>query len=242
MAKQLFSALDRSVCDLRTKKTIVIGSVGSGKTSLCRYVAGDYDETTESKLCGGSVTMGIKMYRGKYIGMDAAPGETTGANVQTQYTMIDSEGYGADTYSSDNLRNQLVNALKFETELNCVIICVSFERFRNGLKADLTHLLGVIKTLGLEKEHLLVVFTHCEIYKKELREAYVDEFKKYYNFDFGNSYVFGCFANMGEVCDDYTPIVIKDVLESITIVRQKINEKKNVINVAMKIYDMENSK
>jgi len=145
-------------------------------------------------------------------------------------------------FSSDNLRNQLVNALKFETELNCVIICVSFERFRNGLKADLTHLLGVIKTLGLEKEHLLVVFTHCEIYKTGLREAYVTEFKQYYDFDFGTNYLFCCFSNMNEVNDDYTPIVIKDVLNSITVVRHKIIDKKNVINVAMKICEMEKPK
>jgi len=233
--QQLFSGLDQTIYDFQNKKTIVIGSVGSGKTSLCKYVAGDYEESVESKLCGLSVTTGVRTYRGKYIGSN-----TTSS--QVQYTMVDSEGYGADTYSSDSLRNQLVNALKFETELNCVIICVSFERFRNGLKADLTHLLGVIKTLGLEKEHLLVVFTHCEIYKHELREAYVQEFKSYYDFDFGNSYVFACFANMNEVNDDYTPIVIKDVLESIKVIRQKIVEKKNVINVAMKIYDMEKPK
>lgn len=32
---------------------------------------------------------------------------------------------------------------------------------------DLTHLIGVIMTLGLEKNHLLFVFVHCE------KEGYV---------------------------------------------------------------------
>lgn len=224
----LFDSLNDTVSDLQVRKSIVIGSVGSGKSSLCKYVAGEYEESTDSKLSGQSVTKGVKMYKGKYIGSPSA---------QIQYTMVDSEGYGADTYSIDSLQNQLVMALKFETELNCVIIVVSFERFRNGLKADLNHLLGVIKTLGLEKEHVLVVFTHCEIYKPDIREAYVAEFKAYY--DFGQDYVFCCFANINEVNDDYTPIIIKNVLSSITAVRNKISVKKNVINVAVKIGEME---
>lgn len=228
--ESLFAGLDTSVCDLQTRKSIVIGSVGSGKTSLCKYVAGDYyDKSEDSKLCGLSVTKGVKTYRGKYIGTPTT---------QVQYTMVDSEGYGADSYSSDNLKNQLINALKFETELNCVIIVVSFERFRNGLKSDLSHLLGVIKTLGLEKEHILVVFTHCEIYKLELREKYIKEFKEYYAFDFGNDYVFSCFANMNEVNDDYTQIIAKNVVSSISEVRRKITEKNTVINVAIKIAEM----
>lgn len=233
--QSLFSQLDRSVTDLQVRKTIVIGSVGSGKSSLCKLIAGDYDESTESKLSGNSVTIGVKQYKGRYLGKE-------GTNIQVQYINIDSEGYGADSFSSDKLKNQLVNALQFETELSCVILCISFERFRNGLKEDLTHLLGVIKTLGLEKEHLLVVFTHCEVYKDALKEAYVAEFKKYYDYDFGDSYMFGCFANMAEVNDDYTPIVIKDVLESITELRELIFAKKNFINVAMKIKELEGPK
>jgi len=234
--QDLFSTLDKKICDLQTRKAIILGSVGSGKTSLGKYVAGDYEGSNESRLSGKSVTIGVKTYRGKYLGSNES------SNTQTQYTMIDSEGYGADGFSSDNLRNQLVNALKFETELNCVIICVSFERFRNGLKEDLTHLLGVIKTLGLGEESLLMVFTHCEVYKPEKREEFVKEFKEYFKFDFGKNYVFCCFANMNEVNDNYKPIVIKDVLDSITVVRQKIFERKNVINVAMKICEMESPK
>jgi len=233
--ENLLSSLDSTVIDLQTRKTIVIGSVGSGKTSLCRYVAGDYTESTESRLCGGSVTKGVKTYKGKYIG------SATAGSSQVQYTMVDSEGYGADNFSSDNLRNQLFNSLKFETELNSVIICVSFERFRLGLKDDLSHLINVIKTLGLEKEHLLVVFTHCELYKHELREAYVKEFKTYYDFDFGTNYIFCCFTNMVEVNEDFSPIVIQEVMKSITKVREEILKNKTTINVAVKIFEMENN-
>ena len=234
-AKDMFASLDKSMTDLKRRKTVVVGEVGSGKTCLCRYIAGEYDETNESRLSGFSVTTEIKTYRGKYLGVDSS-------STQVQYTMVDSEGYGADTYTTDNLRNQLITALKFETELNCVIICVNMGRFRNGLKDDLTHLIGVIMTLGLEKDHLLFIFTHCEMYKQEKKEEYVAQFKKYYNFDFGNNYVFGCFANMSEVNENYAPFIIKDVLASVTMIRQKITEKEAMINVASKIYAMEQPK
>jgi len=88
---KLFATLDQTISDLQTRKTIVIGPVGSGKTSLCKYIAGDYTESTESRLCGGTVTLGVKTYRGKYIGSSAT-------GTQVQYTMVDSEGYGADSF------------------------------------------------------------------------------------------------------------------------------------------------
>ncbi len=96
--------------------------------------------------------------------------------------MVDSEEYGADDFSSNTLKNQLYASLKFETELNCVIIIVSFGRFRNGLKDYLAHLLEIVKTLGLEKEHTLVIFTHCEGYEQNLKEKYVTGFNEYYGF------------------------------------------------------------
>ena len=54
--------------------------------------------------------------------------------------------------------------------------------------------------------------------------------------------MFGCFANMSEVNENYAPFIIKDVLSSVTMIRQKIIEKESMINVASKIYAMEQPK
>lgn len=137
--------------DLQNRKAIVIGSVGSGKTSLCRYVTGLYGKNNDSKMSGHSVTKGVTPYKGKYLQVETPKIDpksfchSSTANAKVQFTLTDSEGYGADNFSSDNLKNQLLNTLKFETELNSVIVVVSFERFRNGLKEDLDHLLGKYK-------------------------------------------------------------------------------------------------
>ena len=239
----VFAGFDEDSSDLQVRKCVVFGPVGSGKTGLCKYVAGllDIKNVEDCKLSGTSVTSKIKPYVGRYIrtrNVNQTPDLT---DTKVQYTMIDSEGYGADAFSSDSLKNQLTTALKFETALNCMILCVSMERFRNGLKDDLTHLLGIIKTLGLEKESMIVVFTHCEIYKNEQRETFVDQFKKYYDFDFGKNYLFACFANIGEVNENYMPMISEDVKNSIHLVRSKINNMSAIINVASKIYDIEHS-
>jgi len=116
--------------------------------------------------------------------------------MRIQFTMVDTEGYGGDNFSGDTLKNQMLNSLKFETELHCVIVVVSFERFRNGLKEDLNHLLGIIQTLGLEKQHTLVCFTHCEFYSEKTKKNYVNEF---YSFKIDSeNYIFGCFPNITE--------------------------------------------
>lgn len=226
--------------DLQSRKAVVIGSVGSGKTSLCRYVTGLYSKNSDSKMSGFSVTKGVTPYKGVYLKVDTPKGTTETNNSKIQFTMTDSEGYGADGFSTDNLRNQLFNTLKFETELNGVIIVVSFERFRNGLKGDLDHLLGVIKTLGLDKEHTIVCFTHCELYTEAVKKSYFEEFKKYYNFDIDETnVVFGCFPNIDEINDNFKPLIVGEIKRSINELRSKLQARVKAINVAMKISEIE---
>lgn len=224
---------DEEFEDMRVRKAIVIGSVGSGKTSLARYVTGLYGSNNESAMSGYSQTKGVKTYRGKYI-------KHIKNNVKTQYTLTDTEGYGADSFSSDALRNQLLYSLKFETDLNCIILVVSFERFRNGLKDDLGRLIDLLKTLGLDQSHTIVCFTHCELFTDEVRVKYVDEFKAYYSFDVApENTMFGCFTNVGEIRDDYKTMITDNVKESILRIREAIDAKENSVNVAMKICDIE---
>lgn len=238
------------VTDLQNRRAIVIGSVGSGKTSLCRYVTGLYDKNMESKMSGHSVTKGVVAYKGKYLKVESAtpPSSTAKTNcfetdevdTKIQFTMTDSEGYGTDSFSSDNLKNQLLKSLKFETELNAVIIVVSFERFRMGLKGDLDHLVGNIKTLGLCKEHTIVCFTHCELYSDEVKERYFNEFKQYYSFDIDKeNVIFGCFPNISEINLKFQPLVVEEVKKSIRDLRVKLRERSKTINVAMKISEIE---
>jgi len=219
--------------DLQGRKAIIIGSVGSGKTSLARYVAGLYNSNNESRMSGHSVTTGVRVYRGRYIKHD------NGA-VKIQYTLTDTEGYGADNFSSDTLKNQLLNSLKFETDLNCIILVVSFERFRNGLKDDMYHLINLLKTLGLDQQHTIVCFTHCELFSDEVRRKYVEEFKKYYSFDVATeNIIYGCFPNLSEVRDEYKDSVGENVRQSILAVREAIKSKEIPVNVAMKIFEAE---
>lgn len=239
--------MDEDTTDLQGRKAIVIGSVGSGKTSLCRYVTGLYAKNCESKMSGLSVTKGVIPYKGKYLKVQAIVNttkkvETTdNCNSKIQFTMTDSEGYGADNFSTDNLKNQLLNTLKFETELNAVVIVVSFERFRNGLKEDLDHLLGIIKTLGLAKEHTIVCFTHCELYTETVKKSYYEEFKKYYNFDIeAENVMFGCFPNIDEINDEFKPLIVEQIKRSINELRSKLQTRVKAINVAMKISEIEN--
>lgn len=236
---------DEQGIDLQTRKVIVIGSVGSGKTSLCRYVTGLYDANKESKMSGHSITKGVRQYKGQYLSsnhVSAAGGLCSMSTTKIQYIMTDSEGYGADDFSNDTLKNQLVSVLKFETELHCVILVVSFERFRNGLRDDLNHLIGNIRTLGLAKEHMIVCFTHCEMYTADVKKRYLEEFKEYYSFTIDDSdVIFGCFPNISEINETYAPLMVEDVKKSITDTRNQLCRKNVAVNVAMMIDKIESS-
>lgn len=225
---------DEEFEDMRGRKAILIGSVGSGKTSLARYVTGLYGNNNESAMSGYSQTKGVKTYRGKYI---KHPQFT---DIKTQYTLTDTEGYGADSFSSDELKNQLLYSLKFETDLNCIILVVSFERFRNGLKDDLGNLIDLLKTLGLDQSHTIVCFTHCELFTDDVRTRYVEEFKSYYSFDVApENIIFGCFTNVGEIREEYNSVISENVKKSILNIRKAIDTKEHSVNVAMKILDIE---
>jgi GTPase SAR1 family protein len=224
---------EESTEDLQTRKAMVFGAVGSGKTSMAHYVSGLYtiaDGT--SKMSGHSITKGVQTYKGKYI--ELKPG------IKVQYTMCDSEGYGSDEFSRDALRNQIINAMRFETELNAVILVASFERFRNGLKDDFAHIIGVIKTLGIADDNIILCLTHCEMYTDGVKAAYFEEFKKYYGVTIKDtSVVFGCFANIGEINDSYKPLFAEGVKTSIAAIRGKLHAMTTPINIAMKIRDVE---
>jgi hypothetical protein len=120
---------------------------------------------------------------------------------------------------------------------------VSFERFRNGMKEDLDHLLGIIKTLGLAKEYTLVVFTHCESYTDEVRQRYYEEFKKYFNFDIEpDNVIYGCFTNMSEINSRYQSLIVEDAKKSIAELREKLRQKSKSVNAAMILSAIERKK
>lgn len=217
--------------DLQTRKAMVFGAVGSGKTAMCHYVSGIYTiNDGASKMSGHSITNKVGVYKGKYI--EIKP------DIKVQYTMSDTEGYGSDTFSRDSLRNQLVDALRFETELHAVIITASFERFRNGLKDDFAHLIGVLKTLGIDNANIILCLTHCEMYTDAVRKTYFEEFKKYYGVTIEeSSVVYGCFANIGEINDTYKPLFADAVKQSIAAIRTKLYSMRTSINIATKIRD-----
>jgi GTPase SAR1 family protein len=231
MMKDLMSGEDSE--DLQTRKVVVMGSVGSGKTSLCHYGAGLYELNEKSKMSGHSVTKGVHMCRGKYIKLDSR-------SSRVQYTFIDMEGYGADNYSGDVLINNLIDTLRFETEINAVIIVASFERFRLGLKDNLAQLLKDIGSVGLGKENTILCFTHCELYSETIKKNYVEEFRKYYNFDIEDqNIIYSCFPNIDEINEVYHPLIIEDVKISIKKLRETIYDKNTTINSAVKIREID---
>lgn len=199
-----------------------------------------YDINKESMMSGHSITKGVRPYKGQYMPLQNPSDPSITSSTKIQYVMTDSEGYGSDNFSGDSIRNQLISSLKFETELHCVILVVSFERFRNGLKGDLNHLLGNIDTLGLAKEHMIVCFTHCEMYTDEVKQKYLKEFRDYYEFKIDESnIILGCFPNISEINSVYAPMMIEDVKKSIMEVRKRLYSKNVAINVAVKINEIE---
>jgi len=225
--------MEETVKDLQTRKGVVIGPVGSGKTGLCRYVCGLYEKNEKSKMSGISVSKGVYMYQGQYIKIPSR-------EIHVQYRLIDSEGYGADNFSTDALKNQLISVLQFETDFNCLLIVASFERFRNGLKEDLEHLIGVINTLGLQNDHTVLCLTHCESYTDKVRAQYKKEFMDYFGLKLKDEdVIFCCFPNIDEINETFQPLIVEEVKKSIELVRSKLYEKSNPINVAMKIKEME---
>lgn len=100
--------------------------------------------------------------------------------------------------------------------------------------------LGIIKTLGLAKEHTLIVFTHCELYSEEVKKSYYEEFKKYYNFDIDmENVIFGCFPNVDEINENFKALIMGEVKSSIIALRSKLFIRDKAVNVAMKISEIE---
>ena len=220
--------------DFQDRNIIIAGPVGSGKTQCAKYIIGDYNETDESKMSGFSITKGVNTIQGKYIPLKE------GSEIKIRISASDTEGYGADKYSRDELKNQLYEHLKFETKLHCVILIASFERFRNGLKEDLAHLINVIKTLGLSEENLILCFTHCEFYTDMVKHNYKEEFLEENNLKINdNDILFTCFANLSEINENFEPIILPCILNSIKQLRYKIYEKNKTINTASKINKIE---
>lgn len=223
--------------NLINRKIVVVGPVGSGKSSGTGYITGVYDLGGSSKLSGHSVTKEVGLRKGRFIRVTDS---SRGIDCKIQFSVVDTEGYGADAYSRDGLRNQLLEALRFETELDAVIIVASFERFRTGLKEDLSHLVGVINTIGISNDNLIVCLTHCEAYNDAVRARYRDEFKAYYGLNISDDRVlFCCFANIDEINDTYKPLVVESIKQSIQTVRVKIAEIKTSVNAASKIRSTE---
>jgi GTPase SAR1 family protein len=220
--------------DLQIKRAIVVGSVGAGKTSLCMYVSGNYKLGALSKMSGHSITKGTKTHKGKYIELNP--------ETKVQFQLTDTEGYGSDNFSTDVLRNQILEAMRFETDLGCVILVASFERFRNGLKDDLSHVIGVIKSLGIENSNLILCLTHCEMYTTAVRESYLNEFKEYYSLnDFApENIIYGCFANIDEINDEFKTTYGDNISRSIKELRNLIFNRSTSLNVASKINEIEN--
>ena len=108
---------DEDIINLQNKKAIVVGSVGSGKASFCRCVTGLYGKT-DPRMSSISVTKGVISYKGKYLRVtNGNNSESFYDDTKLQFTMTDTEEYGADDFSSDDLKNQLLDTLKFGTEL-----------------------------------------------------------------------------------------------------------------------------
>ncbi len=217
ITQSAYSGFEAPVEDLQTRKVLVLGLPGSGKTSVCRHVAGFYEQSDDIKLHGSKVSYEIREYKGKYFGQ----------STKTRYTMIDTDNAPA---------KQVYDFLRFEKKINCAIICISCELFRRELKNELSGMLSLLYLLGISGSNILYVFTHGETYTHEAKFKFVSEFKK--TFDIDTEYprvIYGCFNNLHETNGVYSSLIATDVSKSITELREIISKYSRSINVAANI-------
>eukprot|EP00298_Acanthocystis_sp_HF-20_P011513 c19433_g1_i1.p1 GENE.c19433_g1_i1~~c19433_g1_i1.p1 ORF type:complete len:289 (+),score=34.95 c19433_g1_i1:26-892(+) len=153
---------------------IVLGSTGSGKSTLINYMTQtDTSDMLDSSFGSSvnSVTKGFNVVESK---------RTTINDVEAEFRFMDSIGFDAHDIDNDRLFRNITKQILLmgDPRINAVVLVHKMERFRSKFAHDLDNILRMFKLFDIKKEHILVVITHSALYSDDVREKYTKDLSK----------------------------------------------------------------
>lgn len=158
-----------------TGNYIVLGTTGSGKTTLIKYMThrklSDHSKGAEHRNSIGSQTTESKLYKTAKIKIDG---------VSVSLKLRDTVGFGAKDMATKNILKEtfLSVVTDFEKIRGCILVH-KCERFREGGYKDLEQIKQMFASMGLLfDKHLLIVITHSGHLNDATKQNYSDELKE----------------------------------------------------------------
>ena len=156
---------------------IVLGTTGSGKTTLIKYMTthkiNDMGHGTNMHRTSlSSQTTESKLYK--------TPKITMPDGVEVSLKLRDTVGFGAKDMETRNILKDtfLEVVTDFEKIRGCILVH-KCERFREGGYKDLECMKRMLERMGLKfDQHLLLVITHTGHLSDETKKSYADELKE----------------------------------------------------------------
>lgn len=149
-----------------TSKVLVIGTAGSGKSSLIRNML-DVDVT--AVMTTYTVTKEVKMFK-NFVQYE---------DYSIELSMYDTVGIGSVDNITDIIQG-IVNEAKHTMEFDSVVILLKAERNNPTAHSELLKIMEIMTYWGAKKENLIVYVTHADSYSPEIQKSLLSGIKKFY--------------------------------------------------------------
>jgi len=208
--------------DISSENILVIGTAGSGKSSIVNYInQGDFNFSENvSRPDVASVTNQILSYDCPLLKNPVNP------KIKKKITFFDTIGLGADDFNVDVVFNNLKSKIAYESKISKILIVLKFERYRTKMKEDLKTMIQYLKYLGATDENFFLIITFCDPWKEEIIIRNTKKLIDYYGFQGDiikineEKILTGCFPNANYVKPIFEQIYIDETANSVNEIKE----------------------
>lgn len=176
-----------------TRKVLVIGPAGAGKSSMIRnllhsgFTLDEY-KAPDAHLNPNPVTREMTEYTGIL--------ETSKFSIDL--TLWDTMGFG----SSDNITNILRDifyTMKYEPAVHLIIVLAKLERKNPDAINGVLSVLSTLKRYGATNKNVRVYLTHADFYSSAIQNVFVEDAREQLASVFDVKPEVGCFVNVDDM-------------------------------------------